>query len=87
MKYSAQELLIPVEDKIKINVDSAAAKGFIENTCTIGRLKHIDLRQSWVQTLRDREQLEYVKVPGEFNKADFFTKIQSRLDIRSNDLK
>ena len=57
------------------NIDAGAAIGFITNTCSIGRMKHIDLRESWVEQLRRKDCLEWIKVPGPENRADTFTKI------------
>ena len=74
-KHMCNEVDIPVPKRIPIAIDAGAAMGFINNTGTVGRMKHIDLRSEWVQTLRDREHLEFIKVPGEENPADFFTKI------------
>ena len=53
----------------------AAAIGFITNTCSIGRMKHIDLRESWVEQLRRKGCIKWIKVPGTANRADTFTKI------------
>ena len=48
--------------------------GFASNTGTTGRLKHIDLREEWVQELRSNSTIK-VKVDTTFNKSDQFTKI------------
>ena len=59
---------------VKIYIDAQAAKGFIQNTGVIGRMKHIDLRSAWIDIARN-DRVEFVRVPGEDNEADFFTKI------------
>ena len=74
-KYFCEEIEIPVSKKIRIGIDAGAAMGFIENTGTVGRMKHIDLRSGWVDTLRNKDELEFYKVSGDENTADFFTKI------------
>ena len=76
LKYVADELGIPVSDKIRVGVDAGAAIGFINNTGSPARLKHINLRESWVRQLRDQSKVEFIKVLGTENPADFFTKIQ-----------
>ena len=38
-------------------------------------MKYIDLREGWVRQLRDRGLTTLVKVDGQMNVADFFTKI------------
>ena len=65
---------LPVADKIEIQVDAGAAVGFINNTGTVGRMKHIDLREGWIDILRNK-QLKYKRVAGTENPADFFTKV------------
>ena len=73
-KYVCQEMELPTADKIEMQVDAGAAMGFIHNTGTIGRMKHIDLREGWIDILRSK-QLKYKRVPGTENPADFFTKV------------
>ena len=68
--------------QIPIHIDAGAAMGFITNTATIGRMKHIDLRKEWVQTLRNKEELEFKRVLGTENTADFFTKIQPASEVQ-----
>ena len=67
--------------KIPVKIDAGAAIGFITNTCSIGRMKHIDLRESWVEQLRSKGNFEWVKVPGTSNKADAFTKILTGIEF------
>ena len=38
-------------------------------------MKHIDLREAWVDILRTKDTLNFIRIPGEDNDADFFTKI------------
>ena len=56
-------------------IDAKAAEGFVKNTGTPGRMKHIDLRNSWVDQVRNLQQLEYIHIDGLSNKADIYTKI------------
>lgn len=76
LRYVAEELELNLPKKTDIKIDAGAAMGFIHNTGTVGRMKHIDVRCSWVQTLRDDSDINFVKIAGTDNKADFFTKIQ-----------
>ena len=76
LKYIADELSLNVGEKIKIGVDAGVAIGFISNTGAPARLKHISLRLAWVRQLRDHSRVEFTKVLGTDNPADFFTKIQ-----------
>ena len=69
-----EEVGLKVSKPVKIYIDAQAAKGFIQNTGVIGRMKHIDLREAWLDILRS-DTVEFLRVPGEDNEADFFTKI------------
>ena len=74
LKYVCEEMQLPIEDAVPIQVDAGAAMGFIHNTATVGRMKHIDLRESWIDIMRSKK-LKYSRVAGTDNPADFFTKI------------
>ena len=77
LRVVAEELEIPLSEKIIIGVDAGAALGFITNTSTCSsNLKHINLRLAWVQQIRDRSLVEFVKIPGVDNPSDLFTKVQ-----------
>ena len=76
LKYIGEELGISVPDTPVIRCDATAALGFASNTGTVGRLKHIDLRNEWVKQLRSAETIK-VKEDTKTNKADQFTKILS----------
>ena len=51
------------------------ARIFCYNSALKTKLKHIDCRQEWVKTLRDRNIMLPAYVPSEENLADLFTKI------------
>ena len=55
LTYVCEELHIDVPRPITIDIDASAAIGFLNNTGSGGKMKHIDIRESWVQQLRDRE--------------------------------
>ena len=38
-------------------------------------MKHIGIREAWVQQIRDKEKIEVLKIAGTKNPADFFTKL------------
>ena len=74
-KYVLEEIQAPEPETIPIYIDAGAAIGFITNTCSVGRMKHIDLRETWVEQLRKKGRIQWIKVPGTANRADTFTKI------------
>ena len=44
-------------------------------------MKHIDMRLAWIKLLRDRTKVDFRRVPGITNVADFFTKLLGREDF------
>ena len=62
---------------MKLLMDNEAARVFCMDTAFKTRMKHIDCRQEWVRTLRDRGIITPVHVPTADNLADLFTKILS----------
>jgi len=74
-KYVCEEIDIPAPSRVPIIIDASAAEGFINNTETVGKMKHIDLREHWVKILRNSGELKFIRRPGTENEADFFTKI------------
>ena len=81
-KYLMEELDLPHHQVTNIQVDATAAIAFANNTASAGRMKHIDVRSAWMQDLRYRGSINFVKVNGNDNPADFFTKI---LDAKTFD--
>ena len=66
---------IPFPKPFTMNVDNKAAIAFSDNSAFKSKLKHIDVRQEWVQTLRNKSILTTKYVRSEDNLADLFTKI------------
>ena len=58
-----------------LEMDNAAAAIFCKGSAQKTKLKHIDCRQSWVQTLRNRNVMAPKHVPSKENFAGIFTKI------------
>mgnify|MGYP001295664004 FL=1 len=79
--HVAKELNLPVSDTIIMKVDSTAAIGKIQGPRGSGKMKHLDLRDAWIQRLRNKKIVDIVKVLGTENGADFFTKLVSRADF------
>ena len=71
MEEMGHEMTLPYT----IRVDNTAAIAFSKGNVRRSKLKHIDVRQQWVQYLRDKKlcRLEYVNTKE--NLADFYTKI------------
>ena len=75
LSYTADEMGIPFPQPMTMQVDNKAAIAFADNTAFKSKLKHIDTRQKWVKTLRNKNILQTQHVPSKENLADIFTKI------------
>ena len=78
-----EDLGIPIG--IKVLTDSSAAKS-IASRRGVGKVRHIDVRELWIQERVQRGDFELVKVRGEDNVADILTKHVPR-DILDKHLK
>ncbi len=58
---------------VEIKEDSSAAKG-IASRRGLGKLKHIDIKELWIQEKVNSGELEITKVRGTVNLADALTK-------------
>ena len=74
MKYVGEELTISMPEKPTIHCDASAAIGFADCVEGVGRMKHTDLRECWVQEMRSNATIKQ-KCDGTANKADQMTKI------------
>ena len=75
LSYTADEMGIPFPKPFTMQVDNKAAIAFSDNSAFKSKLKHIDVRQEWVQTLRNKSIITPKYVRSEDNLADLFTKI------------
>ena len=80
-QFIAEELKIPCPVPMEIFVDATAAKGFADSPGKHTRMKHLDVRMDWIKQLRDRNIVEFHKVAGTDNVADFFTKVLDKGDF------
>ena len=58
-----------------LRVDNTTAISFSDGNVRRSKLKHIDVRQQWVEWLRDKGLVKLSHVSTKSNPADFFTKI------------
>ena len=81
MQYIAEELMLQTSSVLPVFVDAEAAIGFARNNGGGSKMKHIDIREQWVQSIRDKKQIKITKVPGKKNPADFFTKLMTNAEF------
>ena len=62
-----------VKRGIKLKTDASAAKG-IATRRGLGKVRHIEVSQLWLQEKVQRGDIDVIKVPGKTNKADALTK-------------
>jgi hypothetical protein len=70
-----------IEVTIKVNTDASAANG-IANRKGLGKVRHIEVNQLWIQDRISRGDLVVNKVNGKENLADALTKHVNSEDIR-----
>ena len=75
LSYIAEEMNLEFPLPFILQMDNAAAQIFAEGSAFKTKLKHIDCRQEWVKTLRDRGTCIPLHVDSSDNLADIFTKI------------
>ena len=73
--YVIEEMGIDFPFPFQLEMDNRAAKIFCQGSALKTKLKHIDCRQHWVKTLRDKRIMDPVWIPTKDNLADLFTKI------------
>ena len=76
LSYIADEMAL--EDfpmPIPLQLDNTTAEAFANNSAFKSKLKHIDTRQEWVRTLRNKNIIQALHVDTKENLADLFTKI------------
>ena len=78
----ARELgFVDLANVVKLGTDSSAAKSFVSRR-GLGRMRHLEIRDLWLQQQVRDGLVEVSKVPGERNPADLMTKILPIADIR-----
>ena len=79
----AKELgFLDLVNVVHLGTDSTAAKSFVSRQ-GFGKMKHIEIRDMWLQKEVRDGKVEVSKVPGDKNPADLMTKILSTKDIQS----
>ena len=63
-----------LEIPARVWTDSSAAKGTSARQ-GLGKLRHLECHSRWLQQRLKQKQLQLLKVPGEENPADLFTKL------------
>lgn len=72
LSYIAEEINLEFPLPCILQMDNATAQTFAEGSAFKTKLKHIDCRQEWVKTLRDREICIPLHVDSSDNQPDVF---------------
>ena len=76
LTWRGHELGVGLDSTLNVQVDNAQAKSFAEGTCVQSKLRGtFNVRDGWVQELRDRHHLIVSKVDTVNNCADLLTKV------------
>ena len=75
ISYPVEEMGMEFPFPFTLELDNEAARIFANASAQRSKLKHIDCRQEWVKTLRDKSICTPVHIPTKDNLADLFTKI------------
>ena len=67
---------------VRLGTDSSAAKSFV-NRRGLGKMRHLEIRDLWLQREVSEGKLEVSKIPGEDNPADLMTKILTFREVVS----
>ena len=81
LQYDANELGISTPNRLNVFTDATAAIGFAKNSGGATRMRHINVREGWVQQIRNRKNLSIHKILGTDNPSDFFTKIVTNTEF------
>ena len=71
-----------LSQNMRLWTDSSAAKSFISRHGT-GRMRHLQIRDLWLQKEVADGRITCLKIPGHENPADLMTKSLGLCDIRS----
>ena len=66
---------------IKLGTDSSAAKSFVSRW-GLGKMRHLEIRDLWLQNEVKKGKLKVIKIEGKSNPADLMTKILKNLLFR-----
>ena len=75
LSYIVDEMGAPMELPLQLLVDNTTAIAFSKGNVRRSKLKHIDVRQQWVEWLRDKSLVNLCHIDTKLNRADFFTKL------------
>jgi hypothetical protein len=78
LSYVVEEMGLEFPFPFTLEIDNEAAIVFAKGSAQRSKLKHIDCRQEWIKTLRNRDLCNPVHIPSVDNLADLFTKILPR---------
>ena len=72
-----------VKKKLRLKTDASAAKG-IASRKGLGKIRHLEVNQLWLQDKVASGEVELEKVDGKVNRADALTKAVNSEELRSH---
>ena len=74
MSYLSEDAGVPYPETAVLQVDNTATIAFAKNSVRSSKMRHIYVRQQWVEDLRNSDLIVTRHVPSLENPADLFTK-------------
>ena len=75
------EMGYPCSGKITLHTDSSAAKSFVSRR-GLGKMRHLEIRDLWLQKEVGDGKVEVLKIEGPKNPADLMTKYLKNQEIQ-----
>ena len=73
--------MVEISDVVKIGTDSSAAKSFVSRR-GLCKMRHLQIRDLWLQKEVAEGRVEVGKVKGEENPADLMTKVLTEKETK-----
>ena len=72
---------------VRLGTDSSAAKSFVSRR-GLGKMRHLEIRDLWLQKEVNEGKVEVSKLRGDSNPADLMTKVLGvrEIEVRLRDL-
>ena len=68
--------------ELELGTDSSAAKSFVSRR-GLGKMRHLEIRDLWLQKEVNEGKVEVSKIRGDCNPADLMTKILTNAEIKT----
>ena len=71
-----------IEVQVVVQIDATAAEGMLQRR-GLGKIRHIDVKELWLQEAVRHQRVKLEKIAGERNPADILTKHVDAREIQA----